>query len=604
MTDMIQMNGQLVDATPFIPSELLGGRADRFHVSVQSVTLSGGGSIDFSQKGVTAIVGANNVGKTTLLHEIVNRLAAQPQADFNNYKAVESVTLSERSSLQDLTAWFMVNATFKLDGSQKGFVRGARQHPFALDVINQFWRSGQIGTDRLWELSNYLVHHSSPFDRAAHLGGTSPRVDFTEPPVHPMHYMQDNEGMLNEIDSYCRRIFGESLTIDYLSANVQFRVGESKIPAPPVDKITQEYRQALAALPTLRDQGDGMKSLMGLLITLVATPFPIVFIDEPEAFMHPPQAVALGKILGELSVGKGMQIILATHDKNLLAGLMSSGAPTSVVRVDRRGARMRADRLESNALQELWKNPSLRYSNVLDGLFHKLVVIAEADPDCRFYAAAMESLLESSPEDQFSSDDILWVPSGGLGEMPKLAEALRELSVPMIVCPDMDVFSNSGTVEKMIKSLGGDWSLYRDLDRKLRAPFSVPRSPRTVGVVLAAITGAFNGREGEKYAAEHKKFVEAELYVDSVWREVKKFGLKGFPGESRVAASSFMKDAEAIGFVPLHAGELESLSDVAVSKGPGWLPAALEAGSHESSDSRTHVSNIVNSANVILRKRL
>ncbi|HEY9331911.1 MAG TPA: AAA family ATPase [Streptomyces sp.] len=604
MGNMIQLGGQLVDAAQFLPADLLGGNVDDFHLSLKSAELLSGSKIEFAEKGVTVIVGSNNAGKSTVIRELVNRLAAQISNDPNVYRIVNSIELDGARSKKELVAWFMKNATYKTEGRSSGFVRGNHQQSFDISALAQMWDRRQVGRDRLWMLSPFLVHHSTPFDRMGQVSGAQLRANFTDPPQQPMHYIQDDEEIRTEIDSYSRRVFGEPLTVDYLSANVQFRVGRTNVPAPPIDNVTHEYRRELASLPTLHEQGDGMRSLLGLLIPLVATPFPIVLVDEPEAFLHPPQAVALGKILGEISKKKRVQIVLATHDKNLLAGLMGSDAPVSVVRIDRRGSDVRSSQLDNDGLRELWKNPALKYSNALEGLFHRLVVIAEADPDCRFYAAALEHLLGSpGVESQLSSDDVLFIPSGGLGDMPKMAKALRDLSVPVIVSPDMDVVSDIGMVKKIVSVLGGSWEDFRDHDRRLRAPFSAPRSPRTIGVVLTAIEAALRGYENEKYTAEHKKFVEAELYVDSVWREVKRYGLRGFRGDARLAIDGFMEKAFAIGFVPVHAGELESLSNVAVSKGPEWLPAALEARSHESADVQIHVRNILASGEILMKRR-
>lgn len=602
MGDMINVRGQSVEAAQFLRSDLLGGSAEDFNISLKSAVLANGSRIDFAESGVTVIVGPNNVGKSTLIRELVNRLAAQIGVDSNVYKIVESIDLGERHSVNDLVAWLMDNCTFKVDSGGSGFVRGVHQQPLNLDAVANFWRHDSVGQDRLWMLSPYMVHHSTPFDRMGQVGGAPLRPNFTDPPQLPMHYMQEDDSLRKEIVSYSHRVFGESLTIDFLSGNIQFRVGRTKTAAPPVDDVTHDYLRDLASLPPLHEQGDGMKSLLGLLVPLVATPFPIILVDEPEAFLHPPQAVALGKILGEISKKKDVQIILATHDKNLLAGLMGSEARVSVARLSRSESEVRCDQLKNDDLRELWKNPSLKYSNALDGLFHKLVVIAESDPDCRFYSAALEHLLENSSQDYgLSADDVLFIPSGGLGEMPKLAKALRDLSVPVVASPDMDVVSDSGMLKKLVNVLGGSWDAFKGLDSRMRAPFSAPKSPRTVGVVLTAIQSALKGSESEKYSAEHKKFVEAELYVDSVWREVKRYGLRGFRGDSGIAAQSFMEEVARIGLVPVHAGELESLSNVGVSKGPEWLPAALEAGSHKSDDVQKHLKNILASGELLLK---
>ncbi|MGW3149098.1 AAA family ATPase [Streptomyces sp. NPDC001177] len=93
-------------------------------------------------------------------------------------------------------------------------------------------------------------------------------------------------------------VFRRPLTLDRLSKRVNPRVGDPGIPTPKIDRVTEEYLSALASLPGLMQQGDGMRSLLGLLVPLVTSLYPIVFIDEPEAFLHPPQATALGRILG------------------------------------------------------------------------------------------------------------------------------------------------------------------------------------------------------------------------------------------------------------------------------------------------------------------
>ncbi|MFD9241927.1 ATP-dependent endonuclease [Streptomyces sp. NPDC059556] len=600
MKDMIHLNGQLIDASTLLPAELLGGDVEDFQLSLKSAHLASGSEIEFAEHGITVIVGSNNAGKSTFIREVVNRLYAEMRYDHNTYKIVDSIQFRDRATKTELAAWFMTNCTYK-NGSPSGFVRGATQQGLDLERVSRLWEGDTLGVDRLADLASFFVHYSNPFDRIGQVSGASPRPNFTDPPHAAMHYIEDSEEAREEIKSYSRRIFGESLTVDYLSGQIQFRVGETAVPAPPIDDVNAEYRQDLASLPTLQEQGDGMRSLLGLLIPLATTPFPIVLADEPEAFLHPPQAVALGKILGEISQKRKVQIILATHDKNLLAGLMASSAPVSVVRIDRRGPVVRAKQLNDEPLRELWKNPALKYSNALDGLFHRLVVIAEADPDCRFYAAALESFLKGgNVEFKLSADDVLFIPSGGLGDMPKLAKSLRDLSVPVIASPDMDAISNTGLMKRLVASLGGSWEDFRALDQKLRAPFSSPSSPRTVGSVLTAIQAALNGRELEKYTTEHRRFVEAHLHVDSVWREVKRYGVRAFPGESRTAMDSFMSKASEIGLVLVHAGELESMSNVAVSKGPEWLPAALAAGSHEAPDARGHVQNLLSAGDLLM----
>ncbi len=50
----------------------------------------------------------------------------------------------------------------------------------------------------------------------------------------------------------------------------------------------------------MQDQGDGVKSFIGILISVMAAPFFFLLIDEPDAFLHPPQALLMGAMLAEL----------------------------------------------------------------------------------------------------------------------------------------------------------------------------------------------------------------------------------------------------------------------------------------------------------------
>jgi hypothetical protein len=149
------------------------------------------------------------------------------------------------------------------------------------------------------------------------------------------------------------RIFRQEITLDRLGRSVQLRIGSTAVAAPPVDAVTPEYVRSVADLPGLDEQGDGMKSLLGLLLPLLASGSKIMLVDEPEAFLHPPQARVAGRVLGELASERGSQIILATHDRNLLVGLLESRAPISVVRLDRKPEETKARQLDPDDIRRL-----------------------------------------------------------------------------------------------------------------------------------------------------------------------------------------------------------------------------------------------------------
>jgi hypothetical protein len=83
------------------------------------------------------------------------------------------------------------------------------------------------------------------------------------------------------------------LTLNRYGA-LQLHLGVPTEPAtvPPPSRANLD---AVLSLPLLHEQGDGVRSFVGLLHSLAR--LPLVLIDEPEAFLHPPHARLLGRVL-------------------------------------------------------------------------------------------------------------------------------------------------------------------------------------------------------------------------------------------------------------------------------------------------------------------
>lgn len=419
-------------------------------------------------------------------------------------------------------------------------------------------------------------------------------MNITDPPAHPVHHLQDDRSLLQEISSITKRVFSTPLTLDTLARLVQLRVGEMTLQAPTVDNVSREYIDAMARLQPLDAQGDGMRSLLGQLMPIITGGYPIVVIDEPEAFLHPPQAHALGAELGRLAVTTGTQVILATHDRSLVAGLLASGASTSVVRLSRRGEDASvAAQLDPESLKALWADPVLKYTNVLDGLFHQLVVLAEAEGDCGYLAAGLDcpGRVRGIP-----ANEVLFVPTGGKDGMAKVASALRAVEVPVVAAPDLDRLSDVAMLRKLVESVGSVWgdSLQAEWNRAT-ADLRAKKEPALVSHVLDAINGVLDQARDQAYASDHREAVMAQLRVsDSPWKNVKDFGLAAFKGEARASAERLLQSLDALGVVLVREGELERLApEVTAAKGPGWLQAALRAGAQCNAATQAHLDRIL-----------
>lgn len=572
------------------PGMLDGGEGADVAIAVRGLRLKSGSELHFESSAVTAIVGANNAGKSTLLRELSEMLQSPGNVPVETL-AVESLDIDRRGSVSDFVAWLADRANVVVSPYEAGFQRmqGGTVTQFH---IQEAWGAEHASLGpHVWPFVGFYANA----DARLHVGGSVDMRESTlDAPLHPIHYLQDDRILFSKMSDITHRIFGRSLTLDTLGRKLRLRVGEMSRPAPTLDNISLEYRTEMAALPALDIQGDGMRSLLGQLLPLVTGSYPIVLIDEPEAFLHPPQAHALGRELGSLAAESKTQVILATHDRNLLAGLLSSGVPTSVVRLARaEEGQTEAFQLDSQALRSLWTDPVLRYTNVLDGLFHRLVVLAEAEGDCGFLNAALDC---SQRTNILPVNEVLFIPTGGKDGMAKVARALQAVRVPVVAAPDLDRLSDKEMLRGLVDAVGSQWSdeMSRLWDRAT-VGLRGRKEPASVGHVLDAINAALGEARGEPYSSEYKEAVKAQLRSsESVWEEVKRYGVAAFRGEARPLVDELLDALDAARVVLVREGELERLApSVAVRKGPGWLQAALSQMAQCSPLAQTHLDRIL-----------
>lgn len=569
---------------------LMGGEARNFDLAIDRINLFGGQSIQLQRAGVTAVVGANNAGKSTVLREVWQKLSHHPGNVEQPRLAVDSLALFHQGSQADVISWLGQNASFVVQGNEAGFHRAQT----GIQRPAQIVRAWENPSNGLGTLAPSLLFYGNAQGRFGIGGAAEMRDSVGDPPQHPVHYLQDSKELREEVSSVSREVFGLPLTLDTLGRTLRLRVGAVDAPAPRIDNVPVEYREQMARLRPLDEQGDGMRSMLGQLLPIVTASYKVIIIDEPEAFLHPPQAHALGTELGRLAVKTGLQIIVATHDRSFLAGLLDSDVDVSVVRLTRGEGHAKASRLDSAQLKSLWTDPVLKYTNVLDGLFHRLVVIAEAERDCAYLSAALDC--GGREEGPLPKNEILFVPTGGKDGMAKVANALTAVDVPVVAAPDLDMLSDRKKLESLVVSVGGVWTKEM-LEHWHNATtyFNAPKEPAKVGHVLDAITSALDGKRDLLFTSAEKEFVLAQLRTrESPWVAVKEHGMSAFKGTAHAAAMNLVELLDSAGVVLVKEGELEGLAPgVGVRKGAAWLQAALSGEHHCCPATQAHVDRIL-----------
>ncbi|MEP7739519.1 AAA family ATPase [Nocardioides sp. 31GB23] len=572
---------------------LLGGRAQDAGLSISYVDVDGQ-PVGLPTPGVTAFVGGNNVGKSTLLRQLVSWIGSEPGSPLGGPTLLRAAALRKQGDPASLVAWLYRHRVATTQGGNAGFLHFTAGF---LDTQSaaHYWRS-EAHAHRLSRLGAALVFYAGTQQRLEMSQPSARRGDFTEVPSTPLQQLEDSPELFAELSRIAQDTFAEGMVLDTLSNELMLRIGTPAVAAPPVDAITAEYREALGRLLPLHEQGDGMRSMIGLLLPIVASTYPVVVVDEPEAFLHPPQARILGRELAVLSESRKIQIVLATHDRNILAGLLDvPTASVSVVRLTRQGERTTASQIPADELRTVWSNPSLRYTNILDGVFHRAVVLAENERDCQFFAAALEDLHREGPL-ELSPNDILFVPTAGKTNMKALARTMRACGVPTVASVDLDLLNDERTASSLVEALDGEWSTVANDYRITTAQFRLPKTKRQNRDVLGAISAVLDTAPEATYVSDTKRRVQEAMSVDSPWQSVKDYGVSAFRNE-RQRADSLIANLDAMGVVLVKEGELEGFARaLGVAKGAGWVPSALAAGAHRESPAREHVSRLVSAA--------
>ncbi|MFK4789928.1 AAA family ATPase [Microbacterium sp. ZW T5_56] len=561
------------------------GDASQFGVSIRQVTLRSGSTFLPQPSGVTAIVGPNNAGKSTLLREIHQTLTSSWQDQLAARRIVADVALSKSGSTADAICWAANNLTFSPPPIGQGFSRDGGSQ-FSPHIFSAWEREGDRQSASVLDL---VALYGDARGRFGIAGSVQGRDESSSPPIHPLHRLQDSKELMDRLSAISQRVFGMPLTLDTLSTTVRLRVGTILSPTPLVNEVSKAFRDEMAALRALDEQGDGMQSFIGQMLPLLTSSYKVVLLDEPEAFLHPPQARALGRELGRISGESGTQVILATHDRNLLVGLLESAAPVSVVRIMRDGTTNSIKQLDADHLTEVWGDPVLKYSGVLDGLFHDISVIAEAEGDCAFYQASIDHVMR----DRLPMVDVHMVPTSGKAAIAKACHALSSASVRVVATADIDMLADRQMLEGLVRAVGGEWT--DEMNRLWSSATSIAREqqePITVGAALQAVADAMKDYSSAPLTTARRKEIDAHLRVSrSFWKEAKSYGIARFMGQAGMDVRKLLDLLDTQGVVIVRSGELESLApDVAVAKGPGWLAAAMSSGSHTGQLAQEHVA--------------
>lgn len=362
----------------------------------------------------------------------------------------------------------------------------------------------------------------------------------SQPESHPIYKLYKSEQLAQQLSDYFYQAFGVDLIVNRSEMRtIPLHVGKAPDKDAYTIKSQDEYYDKVSALPRLQDQGDGMRSFASILLDTFTSEHSITLIDEPEAFLHPPQARILGKMLAKNNP-VDRQLYISTHSEDFLQGLLdANNESVTVIRINRIEDINKMSILVNSEIKKLWSNPLLRYSNILSGLFHEKVVVCESDYDCLFYQAVMNAIFESRGE---IAPDILFTHCGGKSRAKDVVNALRAVNVPVVAICDFDLLNSSQNLKPLITAFGENWE----------------------NVFLNGMETIYNNMNAKNSSG------------NNAWEQIKKIGKAGFTGDAPAAYEKVEAICKKVGLFIVPVGEMECFDKTVNKEKKDWVYHILE----------------------------
>lgn len=563
-----------------------------FHYLLASLLFSDGTTVSLAEDDTVVIVGGNNVGKSQALKEIVKQIDSDTGHD-ESCVVVKGVTLSVSEQREALNAFVKQLEIVRTEPSP--YV-GRMGNNMRSDTIDQWLSHPQRLTDNLRRglraFTTYLVNTENRLQ----ITNPAPSIDLLRSQKgHPFHYLADDVELEDQISTAFKKAFGVDLIVNRTAgSHIHLHVGARPFPSL-VYNLDERSREQIFALPTLNDQGDGMRAFVGCLMWGTVVNYNIVMIDEPEAFLHPPQARLLGKTMVRRKK-PNTQLILATHSGDLLRGTLDSGSPNlRILRLAREGQTNRVNELRPEDVRLLTGDSLLRQTNVLDALFHQLTIVCESDADCQFYSSIAAVLAEASDERQMP--DALFLPSNGTRRMASVVAPLHQLGVPVRVVADFDLLRDEIPLRPIFEALGGNWASVNTDWTIVEAAVSSRKAQLDKTDLKNALDVALAKVSGDIVPDSVLKEIKDAARKASAWAYAKTTGEGFLPSGDVFNRYRRIKSAfQAVGLYIVHKGELESFCKSVDDHGPAWVEQVCKknlADDRELHDAREFVESFV-----------
>lgn len=491
---------------------------------------------------VTVFVGPNNSGKSKILREISQFCRFGKKSNPTLIlESMEFQKFSRDSALKELNMIALDPIENEMSHADNIIIQdGNRRRQFSKE---QFISALQSPNDNLRTFCEwYLRFYTIILNGKNRMGLTSKQSSGNfQNPISSFQILFCDNKKRKEVRRIIHEAFGSYFVLDCTEGgNLKIRLSNT---SPENDEkersLTNEaikfYSQALS----IENTSDGVQAFTGIIVEIIAGDPKILLIDEPEAFLHPTLSYNLAKEIARASEGTNKRIFASTHSSSFVMGCIQAGVPVNIVRLTYKNNVATARVLPNNDVLKLMRNPLLRSTGVLEGIFYEYVVVTESDTDRAFYQEVNERLLQFKPE--WGIQNCLFVNAQNWQTVRTIIKPLRELGIPTACIVDVDI----------IKRGGQEWSNF--------------------------LSSGFIPEIGRSSLADARSKIKNKF--DELKKNMKKEGGVSLLSENdKAAANDLFDQISEYGLFVVRNGEVESwLKELDISgHGPLWLTQVFE----------------------------
>lgn len=495
-------------------------------IYLKKLKFNDGTELMLEENSIVVFTGANNSGKSQVLKDM------EICVDDSNYSRMVVIKEAERDYCGEIDNEAFLGEHFIVNkqGMHQLLEFG---NTFDTNSLKYYWTNHKLYNG----LHTIFVHRLSTEMR---LTSSNALNRSSQPEKNPIYKLSKNERLAQKISDYFRQAFGVDLVVNRNEMmTIPLHVGQAPNKTAYTMDKQDDYYHLVAELPKLQEQGDGMRSFASILLNTFTSDYSITLIDEPEAFLHPPQARVLGKMLAKNNPNN-RQLFISTHSEDFLQGLLDADNDNvTVIRINREDNINKMSILQKNKIKELWGNPLLRYSNILSGLFHAKVVVCESDYDCLFYQAIMNAIYEQRNE---IAPDVLFTHCGGKSRIKDVVSALRAVNVPVVAISDFDLLNSSQNFKPLVSAFGLSWE--SALSERMKIIYDSMNAKNSAGI--------------------------------DAWQQIKKIGKAGFTGNEPAAYEQVEEMCKSVGLYIVPVGEMECFDKTINKEKKEWVYHVLE----------------------------